>query len=58
VRKAASDPVLAALMAKLLYEQDAAKQALRELGYGCTGMPWADVVEEIRAGARRADSEG
>jgi hypothetical protein len=46
------------LLVHLLTEQDQAKQALRDLGYGCTGMPWADVVEEIRDGARRADSEG
>jgi hypothetical protein len=54
VRKTASDPVLADLMAKLLYEQDQAKQALRELGYGCSGMPWLDVIAELRARLRAA----
>jgi hypothetical protein len=35
------------LLSTLLEEQDNAKQALRTLGYGCCGMPWADVVAEI-----------
>lgn len=51
VRRAdAGDPELLDLMAKLLAEQDAAKQELREIGYGCLGTPWRDVVEEIRHG--------
>lgn len=30
------------LLGRLLAEQDEAKQVLRDLGYGCIGMPWAD----------------
>lgn len=35
------------LLAQLLYEQDEAKNSLREKGYGCTGMPWAETVDEV-----------
>lgn len=41
------EPTQLALLVELLTEQDQAKQELRELGYGCTGMPWLDVVKEI-----------
>jgi hypothetical protein len=44
---AALDPERLELLAQLLAEQDAAKNRLRELGFGCVGMPWSDVVEEI-----------
>jgi hypothetical protein len=47
VQGASRDTTLAELMAQLLFEQDAAKNRLRELGYGCIGMPWAKVVEEV-----------
>jgi hypothetical protein len=50
VRRAETgDRTLLNLMALLLTEQDQAKQQLRELGYGCIGMSWLDVVAEIRA---------
>lgn len=49
-RAAAGDPTLLELMARLLAEQDRAKQELRDIGFGCCGMPWLDVVEEIRQG--------
>ncbi len=42
------DETLLVLLAQLLTEQDAAKEALKRLGYGCTGTPWPEVVEEIR----------
>jgi hypothetical protein len=35
------------LLSLLLEEQDAARQALRDNGYGCVGMPWASIVKEI-----------
>lgn len=35
------------LLAQLLWEQDAAKQILRDKGYGCTGMGWLETVAEI-----------
>jgi hypothetical protein len=41
------DPEPLNLLVQLLVEQDQAKQALREIGFGCTGMPWAEVVREI-----------
>jgi hypothetical protein len=47
VEKAKRDPEMARLMAQLLFEQDKAKNALREKGYGCTGMPWHQMVEEV-----------
>lgn len=46
-RHDAGDSTLLELMAKLLTEQDAAKNRLQDIGYGCTGMSWAKVVEEI-----------
>jgi hypothetical protein len=49
----AGDPTLLQLMSRLLAEQDDAKQRLRELGYGCIGMPWADVVDDIADVVRR-----
>ncbi len=47
IRHAANDPVQLELLALLLYEQDAAKQVLRDKGYGCTGMGWLRTVNEI-----------
>lgn len=35
------------LLVQILVEQDEAKQALRQVGFGCTGMPWAEVVRDI-----------
>jgi hypothetical protein len=35
------------LLAQLLYEQDQAKARLQRAGFGCTGMPWLDVISEI-----------
>ena len=46
-RHAAGDSKLLDLLTKLLVEQGAAKQALLEAGFGCTGMPWANVVAEV-----------
>jgi hypothetical protein len=43
------------LLAQLLVEQDQAKQALRKVGFGCIGMPWADVVHEILTLTGRED---
>jgi hypothetical protein len=40
------------LLAKLLYEQDQAKESLRRLGYGVTGTPWPDVIAEVDAHMR------
>jgi hypothetical protein len=54
VRKAADDPMQLELLAKLLFEQDWAKQILRDKGYGCTGMGWVDTVNEIPT-PRRGD---
>lgn len=42
------DEKMAELTAQLLFEQDQAKNALREMGYGCIGTPWPEVVEEVR----------
>lgn len=46
-RHQAGDSEMVELMARILYEQDAAKHQIRELGYGCTGMPWLDMVKEL-----------
>lgn len=35
------------LLAKLLEEVDDAKQRLREIGFGVTGTPWPDIIEQI-----------
>ena len=35
------------LLARLLAEQDLAKEYLRRKGYGCVGTPWPDVVAEV-----------
>lgn len=40
------------LLADLLAEQDAAKNALRELGYGVIGTPWPNVVRAIARAVR------
>lgn len=42
------DLTLLTLMSKLLAEQDEAKDRLNKIGFGCIGMPWLNVVEEIR----------
>lgn len=47
VEKAKTDEETARLIARLLYEQDQAKQDLRAKGYGCTGMPWRELVAEV-----------
>lgn len=44
---AADDNRTLDLLAQLLTEQDAAKNELREKGYGVTGTPWPDVVREV-----------
>jgi hypothetical protein len=36
------------MLCELLEAQDTAKDTLGKLGYGCTGAPWAQVVEEVR----------
>lgn len=47
IQKAFGDPELETLIGKLLTEQDAAKNTLREAGFGCIGSPWLNVVKEI-----------
>lgn len=47
-RAKSGDDELLNLMATLLREQDQSKHELRELGFGCMGMPWLDMVQEIR----------
>lgn len=47
VAKCADDPVMAELTAKLLFEQDEAKNELHTAGFGVTGTPWKTVVEEV-----------
>lgn len=47
-RHEAGDSVLLDLMADLLREQDQAKHQLREIGFGVTGTPWLDMVDEVR----------
>lgn len=42
------DADLLNLMSRLLEEQDIAKATLNTLGFGCVGMPWLKVVNEIR----------
>lgn len=46
-RAARGDPALLDLLAEALAQQEAAKEVLRVLGYGCLGAPWLDVVREI-----------
>lgn len=41
------DASLVDLLASLLEEQDNAKASLQNKGYGCCGIPWVDLVEEI-----------
>jgi hypothetical protein len=54
VRRAqAGDPELVELIARVLSEQDEAKHRLRELGFGCIGMPWAEVVDAIDEALQR-----
>lgn len=47
-------------MAQLLTEVDAAKEALRQMGFGCAGTPWPEIVKEIHQGFRlnRVDQGG
>jgi hypothetical protein len=48
VRRAdAGEPAMLDLLARLLEQQDDAKEALRRKGYGCIGRPWPDVVLEV-----------
>jgi hypothetical protein len=47
VTKAISDPDMMALLVRLLVEQDEAKHRLREMGFGVTGTPWLQMVDEI-----------
>jgi hypothetical protein len=42
------DPANLDLLAKLLTEQDQAKQGFRDLGFGCIGASWRQVVQEVR----------
>jgi hypothetical protein len=44
---AAGDATLLDLMARLLTEQDKAKNDLRRIGVGCTGMPWQKMIDEV-----------
>ncbi len=44
------------LLAQLLAEQDAAKSRLQQMGVGCIGMPWANVVDEIQRRFRAVKS--
>ena len=48
-RDAAGDPTLLDLTAAVLHEQDEAKQALRDKGYGCTGTGLLKTVGEVPA---------
>lgn len=41
------DHELINLVVRLLAEQDEAKNALREAGFGSIGTPWADVASDI-----------
>lgn len=34
-------------LVQLLVEQDAAKAELQRKGYGCTGMPWLELVADV-----------
>lgn len=47
VEVANRDPLIKALLVRLLTEQDAAKAELHARGYGVTGTPWLDVVREV-----------
>jgi hypothetical protein len=47
VRHDGGDDELLTLVARLLAEQDDAKEALRQVGFGCTGMPWPELVRDI-----------
>jgi hypothetical protein len=47
VLDAAGDPTSLDLLARLLEEQDRAKQILRDKGYGCTGMGWLQTVDLV-----------
>lgn len=47
VSRAAYDSEFAERLAQLLCEQDHAKAVLQCKGYGCTGIPWAELVEEV-----------
>lgn len=46
-RQEGGDPELLELTAAVLEEQDRAKQALRDKGYGCTGMGILLTVGEV-----------
>ncbi len=35
------------LLAQLLAEQDAAKERLRVMRFGCIGTPWPEVVQQV-----------
>lgn len=47
VTKAIGNPDTMALLVRLLVEQDEAKHRLREMGFGVTGTPWLQMVDEI-----------
>jgi hypothetical protein len=47
VTKAIGNPDTMALLVRVLVEQDEAKHRLREMGFGVTGTPWAEMVDEI-----------
>ncbi len=47
VANTASDPELAELTARVLNEQDEAKQRLRDKGYGWTGLSILKTVELV-----------
>lgn len=43
------------LLSRLLAEQDRAKSRLSALGFGCIGMPWAEVIDEIEQRIRELE---
>jgi hypothetical protein len=58
VLHAADDVGRRDLLAKLLYEQDQAKESLRRLGYGVIGTPWPKVIAEVDAHMRQCTGVG
>lgn len=47
VTKAISDSDTMALLVRVLVEQDEAKHRLRGMGFGVTGTPWLQMVDQI-----------
>lgn len=46
------DSELLQLLSQLLEEQDLARQALRDKGYGWIGLPWDETVALVKDGRR------